>query len=101
MHPFVQVDLLGVDMAVEVDDAYFLVAEVAADPTHGGKADRVVSAENDREGAAGEHVGDAFGDLVEALLVVGGNGEDVADVAEGDLFTQVHPHFVVVRGVEG
>jgi hypothetical protein len=78
----------------------FLLAEVAADAAHGGESDRVVAAENDREGAAGEHVGDALGDLIEALFVVGRNREDVADIAKGDLFAQIHPHFVVVRGVQ-
>ena len=60
----------------------------------------MVAPENDREGPAGEHVGDAFGDLVEALLVVGRDRKNVTHIAEGDLFAQVNPHLVVVRGVK-
>ena len=68
VHPLVQVDFLGVDVSIEVDDSHFFVAEMATDPTHCGKTDRVIPAENDREGATGKNVGDAFRDLIEALL---------------------------------
>ena len=60
----------------------------------------MVATEDDREGAAREHVGNAFGDLIEALFVVGRDRKDVTHIAERDLFTQVDPHFLVVRGVE-
>ena len=46
------------------------------------------------------HMGDAFRDLIEALLVVGRDREDVTHIAKGDLFPQVDTHFVVVRGVK-
>ena len=85
MHALVEVDLLGVDVSIEVDDADLLIAQVAANAAEGGKTDRVVATENDRKGAAGKHVGDALRDLIEALFVVGGNREDVAHIAEGDL----------------
>ena len=101
MHAFVEVDLLGIDVAIEMDDAHLLVAQVAADAAHGGEADRMVAAEDDREGATGEHVGDAFGDLVKRLFVVGRDREDVTDIAELDLLAQIHAHFVVVGRVEG
>ena len=100
VHPLIKVDLLGVDVAIEMDDSHFFVAEMATHPTHRGETDRVVATEDDREGAAREDVGDAFGDLIEALFVVGRDREDVTHIAEGDLFTQVDPHFVVVRGVK-
>ena len=45
-------------------------------------------------------MGDALGDLIEALLVVGRDGEDVADIAERDLLPQIDTHLVVVGGVE-
>ena len=46
-------------------------------------------------------MGDAFGDLVKRLFVVGRDREDVTDVAELDLLAQIHAHFVVVGRVEG
>ena len=92
------VDLLGVDVAIEVDDSHFFVAEMAADPTHRGETDRVVATENDREGAAREHVGDAFGDLIEALLVV---GRDVKmSPTSQRVICSGPPPFRVVRGVK-
>ena len=45
-------------------------------------------------------MGDALGDLVETLLVVGRDGEDIADITESDLLAQIHSHLVVVGGVE-
>jgi hypothetical protein len=45
-------------------------------------------------------VGDPLGDLIEAFLVVGRDGEDITHITEGDLLTQIHTHLVVVRGVE-
>ena len=71
VHPLIKVDLLGVDVAIEMDDSHFLVAEMATHATHRGETDRVVATEDDWEGAAREDVGDAFGDLIEALFVVG------------------------------
>ena len=100
MHPLIQVNLLGVDVTVEVDDSNLFVAEMAANPSYGGESDGVVTAEDDREGPAGEHVGDALRDLIEALFVIRGNREDVTHIAQGDLFPQIHPHFVVVGGVQ-
>ena len=91
---------MGVDVAIEMNDSHFFVAEMATHATHRGETDRVVATEDDREGAAREHVGDAFGDLIETLFVVGRDREDVTHIAEGDLFTQVDPHFVVVWGVK-
>jgi hypothetical protein len=46
-------------------------------------------------------MGHTLGDLIEGLFVVGGNGEYVAHIAEGDAFAQVNPHLEVVGGVEG
>ncbi len=101
MHPFIQVGFLGVDVAIEMDDAHLFIAQVAADAAHGGKADRMVAAENDREGTAGKNMGDALGNLIEALLVVGGNGEDIAHIAKANLFAQIDAHLIVVGRVEG
>ena len=100
MHPFIQIGLLGIDMPVEMDDADLAIAEMPADPSHRWEADRMVAAQDDREGAAGKHVGHPFGDLIETLLVVGGNREDVSDIAQANLLAEIDAHLVVVRGVQ-
>ena len=100
MHPFIQIGLLGVDMPVEMDDADLAVAEMPANASHGWEPDRMIAAQDDREGPAGKHVGDPFGDLIKTLLVVGGNREDVSDIAQANLLAQIDAHLVVVRGVQ-
>ena len=50
VHPLVQVGLLGVDVAVEVDDAEVAAVQVLGDAAGGRVADGVVAAEHDREG---------------------------------------------------
>ena len=52
VHPLVEVGLLGVDVAVEVDDPEVAAARCGGDAARGRVADRVVAAEHDREGAA-------------------------------------------------
>ena len=100
VHPFIEIDLLGVDMAIEVDDPHLLVAEVSANPTDCWKTNGVITTQEDWEGPAGKDVGDPLGDLIEAFLVVGRDGEDITHITEGDLLAQIHTHLVVVRGVE-
>ena len=100
MHPFVEIDLLGVDVAIEVDDPHLLVAEMAANTADRWKPNGVITTQQDWEGSAGKDVGHPLGDLIEAFLVVGGNGEDITHITEGDLLAQIHAHLVVVRGVE-
>ena len=101
VHPLVQVCFLGVHMAVKVDDAHFVVAQMAADPPQCGETDGVVSPEDDGKGPGGKHVGHPLGDLIEGLFVAAGKGENIPHVAEGDLLPKVHAHFIVVGGVEG
>ena len=71
VHALVEVGLLRVDVAVEVDDAE-VARHVLRDAAHRRIADRVVATEDDREGAAGVDVRDGLADLVEGLLDVGG-----------------------------
>ncbi len=52
VHALVEVGLLRVDVAVEVDDAEVPAVEVLRHTSHGREADRVVAAEHDRERAA-------------------------------------------------
>ena len=61
----------------------------------------MIAAEHDGERARREDVADATGDLVEALFEVGGDGEDVAGVAERHLFAKVDAELVVIGRVEG
>ena len=52
VHALVEVGLLRVDVAVEVDDAELAAVQVLGHAAHGRVADGVVAAEHDREGAA-------------------------------------------------
>jgi len=100
VHTLVEVDLLGVDVAVEVDDAHLLIAQMAANAANCGESDRVVAAENDWEGATRKYVGYTLRDLIETLLIIGWNRENIAHIAKGDLLPQVDTHLVVIRGVQ-
>ena len=100
MHPLVEVGLLRVDVAVEVNDPEVAAVEVLRDGAHRRVADRVIAAEHDREGAARVDVTDGLADLVEGLLDVRRDGEDVADVADGDRLAQVDAELERVRTVE-
>ena len=99
VHPFVEVFLLNIDVAVEVDDADPL-RRALCDAPHAGKADRMVAAQHHRQRAGGEDMRDAAGNLVEALLQIGGNGEHVAGVAQCHLLAQIDAELVIVRIVE-
>ena len=99
VHPLVQVLLLDVGMAVEMDDADGL-RRAFGDAAHGGEADGMVATQDDRHRTAGEDMGAGARDLVEGLLDVRRDGEDVARIAKRHLFPQVHAQFVVVGGVE-
>ena len=70
VHALVEILLLDVDVAVEMDDADAL-RRALRDAAHAGKADRVIAAEHQRQRAGREHVRDAARDLVEALLQIG------------------------------
>ncbi len=100
VHPFVEIDLLGIDVAIEVDDPHLLVAEMAANTADCWKTNGVITTQENRKGSAGKDMGHPLGDLIEAFLVVGGNSEDITHITEGDLLAQIHTHLVVVRGVE-
>ena len=95
MHPLVQVGLLGVDVAVEVDDADVAV-HVRGKAADGGKADGVVPAEHDRHDALLRDVRHGLADLVERLLQIARNGEHVTDVDDVELLAQIDAGFVVV-----
>ena len=95
MHPLVEVGLLGVDVAVEVDDADVAV-HVRGQPADGGVADRVVAAEHDGHDALLRDVRHGLADLVERLLQVARDGEHVADVDDVELLAQVDARLVVV-----
>jgi len=71
VHALVQVLFLDVGMAVEVDDADFLV-RLAGNAAHGGKADGVIAAQDHRKGAGAEHVPDGVADLVEGFSMLAG-----------------------------
>ena len=99
MHPLVEVLFLDVDMAVEMDDADAL-GGAFGDAAHAREADGMVAAEHHRQRAGGEDVADAAGDLVEALLQVGRDGEHVARVAQRHLLAQIDAHLVIIGRVE-
>ena len=80
-----QVVLGHVGVAVEVDDADVAV-DVGRQAADVGIADRVVAAEDDRENFALVDVGDRLVDLVEALLDVGRDDRDIADVDHVERF---------------
>src|SRR6266478_2843601 len=67
---------------------------------HAGKSDRMVAAEHQRQRARREHMGDAPGYLVEALLQISRDREYVAGIAQRHLLAQVDAELVVVRRVE-
>ena len=83
VHAFVEIGLLGVDVTVEMDYPEVAI-EVLGHPPDGRVADRVVPAQDDRQGAGRVHVGDGLGNLVEGLFDVAGNGENVAEVTNCD-----------------
>jgi len=58
VHPLVEVGFLGVDVAVEVDDAEVATVQVFGDGSGGRKTDRVVATRHHRKGAAGVDVPD-------------------------------------------
>ena len=95
VHPLVEVRLLGVDVAVEVDDPDVAV-EVRRQPADRREPDRVVAAEHDRHRTALDDVRHRLADLVEGLLQVGRDGEDVSEVDHVQLLAQVHPELVGV-----
>ena len=69
VHALVEILLLDVDVAVEMDDADPL-RRALGDAAHAGKADRMIAAEHHRQRARGEDMRDAAADLVEALLEI-------------------------------
>jgi hypothetical protein len=99
VHPLVEVILLCLDVAVEVDDAD-LLAKGVHDPTRSREADGVVATQDDRKDALASHVLYHLGDLVEALLDVCRDGEDVPDIDHVELLSQVNPEIVVVGSVQ-
>ena len=99
VHALVEILLLDVDVAVEVDDADPL-RRALRDAAHAGKADRMVAAQHHRQRAGGEDMRDAARDLVEALLQIGRDGEHVAGVAQCHLLAQIDAELVIVRIVE-
>jgi hypothetical protein len=74
---------------------------MATDTSNGGKSDGVITAQNDGKRSRGKEVGYALRNLIKGFLIVGRNGEDIADITEGDLFSQVYTQFEVIRSVEG
>ena len=100
VHPLVEVGLLGVHVPVEVDDPEVAAAEVRGDAAGGRVADGVVAAEHHGERPAGVDVRDGLGDLVERLLDVARDGEDVAQVGDGDRLAQVDAQLEAVRAVQ-
>ena len=90
---------LDVDVAVEMDDADPL-RRALRDAAHAREADGMIAAEHQRQRAGRKDVGDAAGDLVEALLQIGGNGEHVAGVAQRHLLAQIDAELVIVGRIE-
>ena len=43
---------------------------------------RVITAQNDWEGSTAEHMGNALGDLIKTLLIIGWNCKYISHVAE-------------------
>jgi len=90
VHPLVEVGLLGVDVAVEVDDADVPV-EVRRQTADRRETDRVISAQHHGHRAGLRDVRHSLADLVERLLQVPGDGEHVAEVDHVHLLTQIDP----------
>ncbi len=99
MHSLVHVALLDVQVAVQVDDPDAAV-DVRGDRANVGVADRMVAAQDDGEDPLADDPRDGPVDLVEALLDVGRDDEDVAEVDEVELLLEVHGHVDRVRIVE-
>src|SRR5207245_2480948 len=89
VHPLVEVGLLGVDVAVEVDDPQ-VALEVRGDAAHRRVPDRVVAAEHDGQRTRLEDMRHGPGDLVEALLDIAGDREDVPDISDRDRLAKIH-----------
>ena len=70
------------------------------DAAHRWKADRVIPAENDRQRPLREHVRDGPADLIEGFFEIGGDREDVAEVAHRHLLAQIDPDLEIVGRVE-
>ena len=101
VHPLVHILLLDIDVAVDMDDADIAV-DMRRDPADIGKAEAVVAAADDGKHAGGVDVRHSLGHLVEGLLDIAGDDEDVAGVAEIELFVNIdaaiEPISVIERG---
>jgi hypothetical protein len=99
VHPLVHGGLCGVDVAVEVDDAELSV-DVLRERLGVRIPDAVVAADDHREAAGVQDVGDTEVNLVERLLDVGRDDEQVTGVPDADLLQQVHADVGTVGVVE-
>ena len=100
VHPLVHVVLRHIGVPVEVDDADIAVDE-QRQSANIGVSDRVVAAEDDREDLALVDVGDGLVDLVEALLDIGRDYRNVADIDDVQRLRQVNPHLETETLVDG
>ena len=80
MHALVKVNLLGIDVAIKMNDANLLVTQVSANPTQGGEANGVVTTKNDWESTTGKDMSYTLGDLIKALLIIGGYCKDITNI---------------------
>jgi hypothetical protein len=84
VHPLIHVALLDIDVSIQVDDPH-TPFDVGRDRPHVRVADRMVTADHDRERALLVHERHGAIDLIEGLLDIGRDHEDVAGVAQVEL----------------
>jgi hypothetical protein len=77
MHSLIKVSFLGIDVAIEVNNAHFFIAQMTAHAPQRGKPDRVIAPQNNRKRARFKNVRDPLRNLVKRFLVIRRNGKNI------------------------
>ncbi len=99
VHPLIQIELGHVGVAIKMDDADVAI-DVRCQTANIRVSDRMIATEDHREDPALVDVRNGLVDLVEALLDVGRDYRDIADIDHVQRFGQVEAELEVVSVME-